>query len=93
MKKKIVIFGASGLGKEAYYRFQEDETTEDIAFADNFKTGKLIYKPQGLSSLLYDFIYLAMIAASEVADQLHGMGIDEQKNDQVHYIREGGGKI
>lgn len=42
MKKRIVIFGAGGAGKEAYYRFQMDETTEIVAVADNFRTGELL---------------------------------------------------
>ena len=83
MKKRVVIFGAGIAGKEAYLQFREDETTEIVGFADNFKKGELfglpIYRPQELCALTYDYIYLATVASAEVLEQLKEMGIDRGK--------------
>lgn len=83
MKKRFVIFGAGGTGRNAYYQLQNDKNIDIVAFIDNFKKGELfglpIYKPQKLNVLQYDSIYLATVAFSEVMAQLLEMGIDEKK--------------
>ena len=82
-KKRVVIFGAGGTGKRAYDQLKKDEAMNVVAFIDNYKTGELfglpIYRPQELSELQYDSIYVASIASSEIIIQLHQMGIDEKR--------------
>lgn len=85
---KVVIFGASGSGRELYHKLQIDQTVKVIAFVDNFKSGEMfglpIYKPQKLHTLQYDAIYIATVFSAEVVAQLREMGIDGAKIVQSH---------
>ncbi len=83
MRKKVIIFGAGGTGRELYKNIADSPELEVVAFADNFKRGELfgikVIAPEEINKLEYDFIYIETVAAGVVVEDLKLLGIDATK--------------
>ncbi len=84
-KYKLVVFG-TGKSAEKVIKSLNTNATEIVAYVDNnfnkhgqeYK-GKLIYPPDELESLVFDYIVIAIIKYASVKKQLTELGISEDK--------------
>lgn len=81
MKEKVILFGASELGKEAFKLLKENYNI--LFFADNDIAkdgkefcGKSIILPTKLKDIAFDKIIITSQYNSEIANQLHNMHIE-----------------
>ncbi len=79
MKEKIVVFGT---GKYYQNRKKRLDDYDVVAFLDNsidkqgnYLDGKLIYKPDDVLKIEYDYIFLMSLSQEEMRNQLIAIGV------------------
>lgn len=84
-KYKLVVFG-TGKSAEKVIKSLNTNMAEIVAYVDNNfnKHGqeykeKLVYPPEGLKSLMFDYVVIAIIKYASVKKQLIELGIPENK--------------
>lgn len=79
--KNVIIFGAGGSGRKCYKKINQQYCI--LAFADNYKTGKLFDLPiitvEEIKEYKYDYVMIASVSAVVIKKQLIKSGIDESK--------------
>lgn len=79
--KNVIIFGAGGSGKKCYEKINQQYCI--LAFADNYKIGKLfglpIIRADKIQEYKYDYVMIASVSAVVIKNQLVKAGIDESK--------------
>ena len=85
-KRRIAVFGTGALYQKRKKKLNSIKNIEICAFIDNNETlwgknldGAPIMSPQELDSIQWDFIVLISIYATEMYDQLIGLGIEKKR--------------
>lgn len=82
--KKIVLFGAGDVGKDAFYQLSRFGY-ELVLWIDNIKkecSNQVVFAPSELLNVDFDVVYIAVnngVVAQEMKNQLIDMGIEENK--------------